>query len=65
MGIRSPLRWFLNGDKIEPVKIILSPCFVNISDGDKWFEAFLEWQKDFDKVINSNASNEEKDEYLA
>ena len=30
-----------------------------------WFEAFLEWQKDFDKVINSNASNEEKDEYLA
>ena len=35
MGTRSPLRCFLNGDKIENLKIILSPCLVNISDGDK------------------------------
>merc|ERR1712131_268167 len=28
-------RCFLNGDKIEILKIILSPCLVNISDGDK------------------------------
>ena len=26
MGKRSPLRCFLNGDKAEPLKIILSPC---------------------------------------
>ena len=28
------IRCFLNGDKIETLKIILSPCLVNISDGD-------------------------------
>ena len=35
MGTRSPLTCFLDGDKIETLKIILSLCHVNISDGDK------------------------------
>ena len=35
MGTRSLLRYFLNRDEIEILKIILSTCFVNISDGDK------------------------------
>ena len=38
MGTRSSLTYFLIGDKldkIEPLKIILSPCLVKISYGDK------------------------------
>ena len=31
MGTRSLLTYFLDGDKIETLKIILSPCLVNIS----------------------------------
>ena len=35
METRSPLSYFFNGDKTKVLKIILSPCLVNISDGDK------------------------------
>ena len=35
MGTRSPLTCFLDGDKTKILKIILSPCLANISDGDK------------------------------
>ena len=35
MGTRSPLTYFLNEDKIESLKINLSPCLVKISYGDK------------------------------
>ena len=46
---RSPLRCFLNGDKIETLKKILSPCLVNICDGDKIpIEMFFEWGQDRD-----------------
>ena len=44
---RSPLTCFLVGDKLEPLKIILSPCLVNIFDGDKIpFDKFFEWGQD-------------------
>ena len=37
----------LNGDKLEPLKI-LSPCLVNISDGDKIsIDIFFEWGQDW------------------
>ena len=54
MGTISPLTYFLNGDKIEPLKIILSPCLVNISDGDKIsIEMFFEWRqnRDFENYL--------------
>ena len=35
METRSPLSYNFDGDKIGFLKIILSPCLVNISDGDK------------------------------
>ena len=35
MGTRSPLTCFLDGDKTKILKIILSPCLVNMSDGEK------------------------------
>ena len=49
MGTRSPLTSFLNGDKIQTLKIILSPCLVNISDGDEIpIDMFFEWGQDRD-----------------
>ena len=48
MGTRSQLTYFLNGDKLEPLKIILSPFLVNISDGDKIaIDIFFEWGQDW------------------
>ena len=35
METRSPVQSFLNLDKIVILKIILSPCLVDINDGDK------------------------------
>ena len=47
MGTRSPLTYFLNRDKIEPLKIILSPCLVNISDWDMIpIDIFFKWGQD-------------------
>ena len=47
MGIRSPLTYFFNVDKIETLKIILSPCIVEISDGYKIpIEMFFEGEQD-------------------
>ena len=44
---RSQLSCFLNGDKIGNLKIILSPCLVNIFYGDKILIAmFFEWGQD-------------------
>ena len=54
MGIRSPLTYFLNGDKIETLKIILSPCIANISDGDKIpIDMIFGWgqDKDFENYL--------------
>ena len=44
---RSPLKCFLDLDNIKILKIILSPCLVNISDCDKIpIEMFFEWGQD-------------------
>ena len=54
MGIRSPLTYFLNGDKIEPLKIILSPCLANIFDGDEIpIDMIFGWgqDKDFENYL--------------
>ena len=47
MVTRSQLSGFMNGDKIGVWKIILSQCFVNISDGVKIpIVRFYEWGQD-------------------
>ena len=54
MGTRSPLTCFLDGDKIKILKIVLSPCLANISDGDKIsIEMFFEWRqnRDFENYL--------------
>ena len=47
METRTPLAYFLNGDKIGIIKIILSLCLGNIFDGDKIpIAMFFEWGQD-------------------
>ena len=47
METKSPLPCFFNRDKIVTLKIILSPCLVNIIDRDKIpIVIFPEWGQD-------------------
>ena len=54
MGTRSPLTCILDGDKTKNLKIILSPCLANISDGDKIpIDMIFGWgqDKDFENYL--------------
>ena len=54
MGTRSPLTCFLDGDKTIFLKIILSLCLANISDGDKIpIDMIFGWgqDKDFENYL--------------
>ena len=44
---------FMNWDKTETQKIFLSPCLVNISDGDKIpIDMFCGWGQDIDFILS-------------